>query len=394
MVTLLYGVVRPSRAPTSCGFLILLLASSLGAASQESARRRRDPLPAFPLEPAWTLTLDTQPAAPAVMDAERIYLPVQDGGLLALHRDSGRRAWRADLVSRWPAVLAGAVVAAASHEGVEAFEPVSGTPRWHTPLGALAAPLVADATLLIAITDSGEVVALHPDTGAVQWRQPLGTPSAHRPALGDVVLVVLAPSRVVALDRVTGVVRWTRELPGTAAAPALLHGLALIGTSRHRLHALQAATGRDAWTWRVGGEVAGAAADERQIYFATLDNVLHAVARGSGNQQWKSLTAGRPAGAPVIVDGAVVVAGAASKLEAFISRTGKVQGTYAATADLLGQPLIDPAATTQIAVVVVGRDGRITALRSEKRQMRDPVPTPLRELPGRRLSRERLRPPA
>lgn len=346
----------------------------------------------FPLEPVWTLTLEVPPAAAGTLDATRVYIPLQESGVTALLRADGSQVWRSNLSSHWPVVVSGATVAVATAEAVVGLDPATGTERWRTPLATLAVPLVADGRLLVALTVDGQLLALHPDSGAILWRRTLTEVPSSPPALGAIIAVATG-NRIVALDRLTGATRWERILDSRPGAPSLVQDLILVATAAHRLHALRAETGLDIWTWRVGGDVIGAAADGQRIYFATLDNVLHAVAAGSGNQQWKTLLTGRPGAAPIVVDGAVLVAGVSSKVESFVARSGKAQASYAATADLLGPPLVDPAVTSVVSVVAIGRDGRITALRSEKRMMRDPVPALLRDLPGRRLTRERLLPP-
>ncbi len=348
----------------------------------------------LPLEPVWTLTLDAPPAAPGTLDATRIYVPLRDAGVASLLRSNGTQVWRVQLDSRWPVVATTTTVAVATDDAVIGLDPGTGTERWRTALSGLTLPLVADTRLLVAATEAGELVALHPDSGAVLWRRGLTERLTVAPALGDVIVVV-SGSRVMALDRLTGAPRWERQLASRGGAPTIVRDLVLVATAAHRLHALHQDSGLEAWMWRVGGDVIGVAADAQRIYFATLDNVLHAVAGKSGNQQWKTLLTGRPGAAPIVVDGAILVAGVSSKVESFTARSGTAQGVYIATTDLLGPPLVDPTATRAVSVVAIGRDGRVTALRSEKRMMRDPMPTPLRDLPGRRLTRERLpQPPA
>jgi hypothetical protein len=138
--------------------------------------------------------------------------------------------------------------------------------------------------------------------------------------------------------------------------------------------------------------VIGAAADARgTVYFVSLDNILRAVNRGNGNQRWKKEIPSRPAIPPSSVGGAVVVAGVAPLVTAFNGSTGAALGSYTAPSELQGPPLIDPDLKPyKVAVVVITRAGRMIGLRPSAMMLNEPTVAPLRVLPGRRLTRERL----
>jgi len=86
----------------------------------------------------------------------------------------------------------------------------------------------------------------------------------------------------------------------------------------------------------------------------------------------------------------VVLSGVGSRLEAFDGVSGRSIGSYAAPADLMGAPLIDPAPKPfEVAIVAIMRDGRMTALRPRRLTFPDPPLVPLLELPGRELAPDR-----
>ena len=327
------------------------------------------------------------------MDDERIYLPLQGGGVVALERETGDVAWTAPIESPWPPVTAPGMVVLATVDAIRACDATSGEERWVTPVAGLSAPLATDLNRVVAATADGEALALRVDTGAVLWRRSLGSVSRHPAATASTrgLAFTLENGQVVMLNRDTGQTLWTRSLAGTLSAPAVARDRILVGSTSNFFHALDVETGADTWTWRAGGDVIGAVAEGDVVYFASLDNVLRAVNRRSGNQQWKTVIPTRPAAPPIALDGIVVVSGVAPRVDAFLGRTGASQGDYTALADLEGIPLIDPVLKPyRVGMVAITRDGRVTALRPTKMMMLDPPLVPVAQLPGRRIQRELL----
>jgi hypothetical protein len=91
-----------------------------------------------------------------------------------------------------------------------------------------------------------------------------------------------------------------------------------------------------------------------------------------------------------------VLTGVTPEIDAFATKTGAVAGTYVVPSDIQGAPLIDPALKPYgVAMVVITRDGRAFGLRPTAMMLPEPLNTPLgTDLPGHKLERERLTPPA
>jgi outer membrane protein assembly factor BamB len=366
----------------------------LGAAPNPLKRLKPFPTPLFPVEPAWQVMLDAPPTAPGAIAGERLYIPIATGELLALERETGLLVWTVPIKTIRAPLVAGDLIVVATEDGVLALDSETGDERWAVALSpASAAPILARGLVVIP-TNDGQAVAVNAATGSVIWRQPLGGVTSHPAAVvpnGPIAFSLEA--RVVALQHDTGEQLWTRALPATLAAPAAARDIVLVGSTSNDLFALSATSGRDTWKWRVGGDVIGAATDGDVVYFVSLDNILRAVNRGNGNQRWKEVIPTRPAEPPIAFGGIVVLAGVAPRVDAFDGKTGTMQGTYAAPADLEGFPLIDrPLRPYQVGLITVSRNGQVTALRPVEMMMRDPLPVALTALPGRRVERERLGP--
>jgi hypothetical protein len=84
----------------------------------------------------------------------------------------------------------------------------------------------------------------------------------------------------------------------------------------------------------------------------------------------------------------------APRIDAFDGETGDAVGTYTAPTDLQGVPAIDADLQPfKVAMIILTRDARVTALRPTRMMLPDPPLVPLQALPGRELPPERL-PPA
>ena len=390
-VGLLYGVVRFRDTPTYCALLALIALVSLGAAPKRKPIKP-EPAPLFPVEPAWAFMLETPPSAAGGMDAKRVYIPLQTGQMIALDRETGDERWTTSAETRFSPLVAPGRVVVATDKGLRAVDTSDGDERWFTDLPGIAAPLAAEGGLLVATTSSGEAAAVRVGTGELVWRRPLGGVTRYAAAmLPNGPIAFSLDSQVVALDRETGEPLWTRALPGTLSPPAVARGLVLVGSTSNDFYALEAKNGAEAWNWRVGGDVIGAVADGEVVYFASLDNVLRAVNRSNGNQRWKTVVPTRPAAAPIAFNDIVVLAGVAPRVDSFLGKTGKAQGSHTATSEFEGAPLVDrPLKPFQVGMVTIARDGHVAALRPTGLMMRDPLPVPMLQLPGRRLERDRL----
>jgi outer membrane protein assembly factor BamB len=394
--------VAAGRTPISCGFVGFALGLFLGvspdavaAAQGRNKHLPPEPTPILPAEPDWTVPLDAPPSAAVVMDAQRVYVPVQGGGVRALARSNGDLVWAEAADTRWPPLVSHGRVFIVLPNGLRAMDASTGNTLWNHPLeDAASAHPRAHGDLLIVPTEGAELLALNVADGAVAWRRPLGARTLHPAASLDSALhVTTSDGRVIAMEAATGTVTWERSLPGSLSAPATARDRVFVGSTNNFFYALDADNGRDAWRWRTGGDVLGAAAAHDRVYFVALDNLLRAVNRDNGNQQWKADIPTRPAGPPIVVGDVVMLMGVSPRLDAFVGKTGEVLGTYTAPLEsqFEGIPAIDPDLKPfQVSIVTVVRDGTVTALRPTRMMLPDPPLVPFLELPGRELPADRL----
>jgi outer membrane protein assembly factor BamB len=363
------------------------------------------PAPLLPAEQAWIHELKALPAAAGVLDTDRVYIPLQEGGILALARETGAEEWTNPLGTAWPLMLAADFVIIVTSNEVAALDRTTGMTRWRVPLPARSlGPAIVTHDVVAVAMDNSALVALRIGDGQAVWSRPIDGLAAPVWLAADdtAIYLTMEESRMAAVAVSSGELIWRIRLVGNLSPPTVAKDRVFVGSTSNTFYALDSSSGKIEWNWgsqMIGGDVIGAAADGDVTFFSGLDNLLHAVNRGNGNQRWKQQTPTRPIAPPRAFGGIVAVFGVSPAIAVFNAKTGAAMGTYviptvigATTAPIpKGPPIIDPDLRPfRVAFVVVSSDGRAIGLRPTGMMFRDPPPVPLAELPGKPLQRERL----
>ncbi len=386
-------VVRGART-TAYSVVCLLLTLQVAWGQQPNRPPEPIPLPLFPAEQAWLVTLDAPTAAGGAMDDLHVYVPLQSERLVALDRQSGATVWRRDIETQWPPLATGGVVYLAASDELHALDRATGETRWRVPLEApLGAPMSFDAGWLMTVGDNGYVTAYRSADGRRMWLQQMGAKPRSGAVFGegDAVYVTLADGRVGALNLLNGEVLWEIRLPGLLSVPAWAPDRVFVGSDDNFFYALDPDSGSLKWKWRSGGDVIGAAVWDDVVFIASLDNIIRGVNRGNGNQRWREETGTRPLTPPLAFARLAVIVGTKPTLTGFNAKDGTPAGTYLAPGDLDGPPLIDADLEPfRVAMAIVMRTGQVAGLYPTTLLFREQLRVPLTVLPGRGLPRERL----
>ncbi len=310
--------------------------------AEKGAKGRERAVPPLALVAAWTVTLPAPAAATPASDAERAYVPLRTGALVALALADGAVAWSveaAEIVGA-PETGDGLVFVAGPHR-VEAIDARTGAPRWRAETSsAVGAPLFWDNGWLFAVTDLGEATMFRGATGDVLWKQLVGPPAKARPSAADGhVYVLLDDGRVVALALETGVAVWENKLPGRPSSIRPLDDRVFVGCDDKFFYCLAGDSGKTKWKWRTGAALVGTAAvDDNSVYFLSLDGVLRALDRGNGNQRWKAPLPYQPTAGPYLSERLLLVPGILPEVAAFSAVDGKAAGS----AKLAGEAAAPP----------------------------------------------------
>jgi outer membrane protein assembly factor BamB len=337
------------------------------------------------LDPRWTVSLTSAPAASPGFDQQMAYVPLTSGDLVAIELNEGRVAWTVNLKTASSPATGDGMVFVAGDALVIALDQRSGRTLWRTPIGApLGSPVFWDGGWVLASTDTGDLLALHASDGKVLWQTPLGSPLRIAPsAANDRLYVALSDQRVVAVAHDSGAPVWTVSLDQDVTGLLALEDQVLVGTRGNRLHSLSLDRGRTRWAQRAGADVIGSpAADEDHIYFVAFDNVLRALARRNGNLRWSRNLPSRPSGGALRVDDVVLVPFSTNDIGAYLAATGAPAFTIKAVGELGAAPFLrEQARPTSPRLIAISREGALQGFAPRV----EPPPAPLAELPGTKV---------
>jgi len=376
--------------------LLLLLGFWLGLCPQASGSQRNTsqkplPTPLLPAEEAWSASLPSPASAAGTLDAQRVYIPLQSGQLVALNRETGATEWSVALMSSWPLMISDGVLYAAGARELLALRAATGDPVWQVNLDAdlMVAPALQGSTVVVLLKPD-QLRAVRLSDGSDAWHRAIPVPSASPSMWADATGVVVASgNRVSRFTPGDGQLAWERELGGALSTPFVAGDRVFVGSTDNYLYALDGGSGRLLWRFGTGGDVVGGTADDRFVYFAALDNLLRALRRGNGNQVWKRDLSTRTIAPPSTFGGIVVVSGNNPAMAAYNATTGEPIDKFELAADVQGIPLVDATPLPfRVAMIVITRDGRAIGLRPTRMMFREPPLAPLQALPGRILNRE------
>jgi outer membrane protein assembly factor BamB len=360
--------------------IVALVTSSLAFQGTDPKTDAADRIVA--LDPRWSVSFETAPAAAAGYDQEHAYVPLKGGELMAINLNHGEVTWKAELATSFTPATGDGLVFTVSDRLIAALDQRSGRTVWRTPLsGAVLAPLYWDTGWLIASIEGGELVAMRAEDGQILWQQSLGSPLAAAPSpAGDRLYIALKDGRLAALQLDTGTLAWTHALNEEVTGILALDDQLVVGTRSNKLHSLSLTRGRVRWSQRAGADIAGApAADDELIYFAALDNVLRALDRDNGNLKWTRRLSARPGGGPLRAGDVVLLPFVSADIAAFSAASGAEAFVIRAIGELGGAPFLrERARHTAPLLIAMSREGALQGFAPRI----EPALTPLAELPG------------
>ncbi|WP_226013293.1 PQQ-binding-like beta-propeller repeat protein [Halomicrobium salinisoli] len=266
------------------------------------------------------------PDSAAAIAGDRVLAPFGER-LFAFDRETGEVRWDA----RFEAELNAPVVADGTgyvtltdHGSVVAFDPATGDPQWRRDVGQWCpeAVAVADGTVYTVTNredDQGALVALDAATGTEQWRYASGQPLAGAPAVGDGAIFV-GDARGVHAVTTDGDRRWRFQgrpveehewhnwsLRGSS--PAVADGTVYVGAADERVYAVDADTGEQQWAFWTWNNVTGApVVTPDTVYVGSDDSVVYALDVDAGARRWEFDTTGSIDGAGgAVVDGRLYI---------------------------------------------------------------------------------------
>jgi outer membrane protein assembly factor BamB len=378
-----YKRVGFSRTTIYSVLAAIFLLSALSHAQAPATDQARNRILA--LDPRWTVSLTSPPAASPGFDQQNAYVPLAGGSLIAIDLNDGAVKWTVDIATSSTPAAGDGMVFLAGDSFVLALNQETGQTLWRAVIGSrLSGPLFWNAGWVLTSTIDGDLLALHATDGRLLWRSPVGAALAVVPsAFDERIYAALENRHVVAVDRATGTIAWTLDLDQEVTGLLAVEDQLLLGTRGNRLHSISPESGRIRWSQRAGADVIGApTADESNIYFVAFDNVLRALNRGNGNLRWNRNLPSRPSGGPLRVNDVVLVPFATNDIGTYLATTGAPAFTIRAIGELAGAPFLrEIVSQTAPRLIAISREGALQGFAPRI----EPPPAPLAELPGVRV---------
>jgi len=264
------------------------------------------------------LSLNLTPA----FDAERIYLPLAGGVLVALRAKDGQLFWRSEIggeLSASPAADDDQVYVASDTGSTDnsprratgvlrALGREGGVTQWVTPL---VMPLRGTLTLhdnkIFAGGGDGRIYAFDRQTGGVYWSIPYGAPFNCQPAAKDGrVYFGNEDGDVLAVEEASGKLIWHYRTKGwVRGAIAVVGNAVYFGSGDGYVYAVNATNGHLLWRNRTGAGVQAVIPAAESLLVASLDNFVY-LFHLKGTRLWKKLMPGRISARPLAIEDAAL----------------------------------------------------------------------------------------
>ncbi len=316
MLTVIYRQICSTKALGAVA-IVFLLSTVLPFATLISGGAKTEFRLSQPLTVRWryrsNVTLNLTPA----FDAERIYLPLAGGTIVALKAKDGQLYWRSDMggeLSASPVADETAIYVASETIGplgeprgsagaLRALGREGGVTQWMTPLvKPLRGALAISGGKLFAGGSDGRAYAFDKRTGGVLWSIPFSSPFSGQPVInGGRVYLGSEDGTLLALEETSGRVLWRYRTMGAVRGPVAVAGEdVFFGSGDGYVYAVSAGKGRLKWRKRTGAGVVAVTLAGDAVLAASLDNFAYLL-NLNGSMLWKKQLPGRISSQPLTV---------------------------------------------------------------------------------------------
>jgi outer membrane protein assembly factor BamB len=279
-----------------------------------------------PIYVRWTYKTDGITNLTPAIDSERIYLPLNNGSVIAVGLADGMLSWRSEIggvISASPVADAKSVYIASESipqpkspypqaMGVlRALSRQSGLTTWMRTLPSPVRGVInVNASLLFLSSTDGRLYAINKENGEIKWISYNSSAYSYLHRLeGDVLYIGDASGDIIAIEQASGQILWRYRTRKTLRAAVIVAAnIVYTGTADGYVFAIDKLTGRVRWRVRTGAAVQTVQAAEKCILATSLDNFIYCLSPHNGVKLWKRQLAGRVAAPPLVLSGSVLVA--------------------------------------------------------------------------------------
>ena len=283
-----------------------------------------------------------------VIDGDMIYAASADGEVVAVNRETGRKAWDTELdvnLSGGVGVYENSLFLGGSDGAVLRVDATTGELVWRTRLtGEVLAAPQGDSRIVVAQTYDGKLAGMDYDSGEKLWTYDSNVPvltirATSTPILRNgIVYAGFANGRVIAFDSATGAVRWESRVAisqGRSEIERIVDidgSMALLGNELYaasyqgRVVAMDVTDGRKLWQRNISS-FSGVSQGFGNVYVVDEDGSISAYLRNGQGVRWQQDALGyRELSRPTPVSSYLAVV----DFEGYLHLMSQVDGTFVA----------------------------------------------------------------
>ena len=315
---------RSSLIRTVLKYFTLVLLFALALSDPASGQSLTDL--SRPVYVRWLFKPDGVTNLTPAADAERVYMPLNNGAVVSVQLSDGALLWRSDIggaLSASPAADERYVFVASESlptpksiylqaTGVlRALSRQSGLTSW---MRTLPSPVRGSINLngqsLFVTSADGRLYAIKKETGEIKWIKYNSSPFSTQNLLqGETLYASDADGDILSIESKDGTTLWRYRTQKPLRAPVAVFGsMVYAGTADGFVYAIDRANGRLRWRVRTGAAIQAIMAGENWVLATSLDNFVYCLSPQNGAKVWKRQLAGRVTATPLVVDNHVLLA--------------------------------------------------------------------------------------
>lgn len=295
--------------------------------------------PAFVFQ--WQFASRNTTKLPVLVEPESVYLPLDDGRIVALEASSGQLRWETQpggkIISPLIATEENIYISSRpnssdSNEGIlRVINKRTGLTAWTKNFPqAFSNPLVLEEQTIYAASEDNKFYSLN-TSGNTNWQVDLGSLAKAKPLFADDEIFIGTEAGLMhSLSVETGEVFWRFQAQSALRGTATVNeNQVFFGDSLGNIYALERDTGKLLWQVRVGAAVETAPQlTEKFLIVSCFDNFVYGFNAKNGDTAWKVRLTGRLTFDPILNNQQMLVTPLGSDKIFLLATNGKPLGQY------------------------------------------------------------------
>ncbi len=290
----------------------------------------------------WQFASRNTTKLPALATSNTVYLPLDDGRVIALEAQNGQLRWETQpggkivsplLATDEQVYISSRLETENGSEGVlRVINRRSGLTAWTKNFTqAFSNPLILIEQTIYGASQDSNFYTLSSESGNVIWSTSLGSVAKGKPLVTDEEIFIGTEAGLLhSLSRSDGKVLWQFQAQGPLRGAASVEGeKVFLGDSLGHVYCLDRDTGKLIWTVRTGAAVESAPQIFGKLLIVTsFDNFVYGFNAKNGDTSWKMRLNGRLSFDPIVSNDQLLITPQNSDQIFLLSSKGKPLGQF------------------------------------------------------------------